>query len=71
MTKLPEDSYDYVIDLLYRENGIPRDPSVMDNLYQTIQNLTLIYKANPDWPDELREDIMAYVEKCINLLQKV
>jgi len=71
MTKLPEDSYDYVIDLLYRENGIPRDPSVMDNLYQTIQNLTLIYKANPDWPDELREDIMAYVGKCINLLQKI
>jgi hypothetical protein len=66
-----DDSYDYILDLLYSDNGIPKEPSKYDDLYRTIQNIVLIYQKNPDWPDEMKQDMMQYVQKCTNLLEKM
>jgi hypothetical protein len=70
MTAEHEDSYDYVLELLYDDGGTPKAPTKMDNLYQTIQNLVLIYKRHPEWPQELKTDMMQYVDKCTDLLEK-
>lgn len=65
------DSRKYIEDLIYENNYYIRTPTSKDDINYQIQTLISLYKENPDWDDNFKEDIKEYVKKCIDKMDKV
>lgn len=61
----------YVEDIIYDENGNFESPTKMIDLYRVIQTLVYLYRENPEWEENFKQDIMQYVKECIDLLEKM
>lgn len=62
---------EFVETIIYDEHGNFKNPSPLNNLYWEIQTLVFLYQNNPEWSDELKQDVMEYVQKCTDLLEKI
>ena len=65
------DSEVFVEAIIYDEDGNLQTPNPMDDLYYQIQSLVYLYQNNPEWPEDFKRDIMDYVQRCTDLLQKM
>lgn len=65
------DSRKYIEDLIYENNYYIRTPTSKDDISYQIQTLVSLYKENPEWDDNFKEDIKEYVKKCIDKLDKI
>lgn len=61
----------YIEDIIYGDNYQIRTPTSQDDVAYQIQTLVFLYKENPEWQDNFKQDIQEYVKKCIDRLDKV
>lgn len=62
---------EYVHKVIYDSEGKFRSPTLYDDLHKQSSNLIYILRSNPDWPDDLKEDIESYAYTAIDLLMQI
>lgn len=70
MTKSLE-QLEYVHKVIYDSEGKYRPPTAYDDLGKQYASLSYILRSNPDWPDNLKQDIESYMYSAIDLLMQI